>query len=258
MVPSLHSGLKWHIPNPPTNSHRMIEVYACLGVIGTADDTSTYSMWLDPQLVEEKAYDINHLEALNFIIALYISFRDSDHGSHIHVLCDNQAAVHVLTTGRGHEPRLIYAAHSAWMLQAMQRVKVSFHHVSGIDNHLAEALSCVPISNTHKAIAMKTCTDRNLRHVQPCLYGYQQHDFSHLLTPDVQCAPGSSGCMATESEGTRNMGQLPGTPMARNTVRGTKCPNWHPHQGAGWRTLQPNNAHLQWPTQCPTYRCSSS
>ena len=168
-------------------------------------------MWLDPQMVEENVYDINHLEALNVVVALPTFICDSDHGGHIHVLCDDQAAMHFLTTGRGHDPRLISAAHSAWMLQAMRQVKVSIHPVPGIENHFTDALCRAPISNSHKAIAKKACTDRNLSYVQPCLYVYQQHDFSHLQTPDIQCATCSSGRTATRSKAIKIMGQLPGS-----------------------------------------------
>ena len=207
--PQFASGWNGVALIPPTHPHRVIEVDACMGGIGGADDTRAYAMRL-PQQHHAHKHSINHLEALNVIIALHTFIRDDDEGGHVRVMCDNQAAVHVLTSGRGQDPCLINAARAAWMLQAVRQVKVSFGHIAGTENKLADALSRAHISNAHQNIATEMCIQRHLKPINPCLLAYRQHDYdcAHRSTQDETQA-GSHTATGT-SPGPGHMGQLQG------------------------------------------------
>ena len=193
---------------PPNQPHRTIEVDACMGGIGGADTTRAYSMRLQPQKDGPNKQSINHLEALNVIIALHTFILDQDQGGHIRVMCDNQAAVQVLTTGRGHDRCLINAARSAWMLQAVRQVKVSFGHIAGTDNTLADALSRAHISDAHQKAAVEMCVARRLEPIKPCLFAYKQYDPALSHRSQAREAKDRSAGTTAAGTGPRHMGKL--------------------------------------------------
>ena len=89
----------WNGVSIPTIPHRTIEVDARMGGIGGADNTTAYSHQLQGTISDDPDTNINHLEALNAIVALFSMMATARR-----VMCDNQAAVHVLTTVRTHYP----------------------------------------------------------------------------------------------------------------------------------------------------------
>ena len=82
----------------PRELNLCVQVGACLSSIGGSDGTRAYSGRLTA--VEEEAFNITELEALNVIIALHTFLTDENRGSHVLAKCDNLAAVQALKWGR--------------------------------------------------------------------------------------------------------------------------------------------------------------
>ena len=57
------------------------------------------------------------------------------------VKCDNQAVVYVLTTGRTKDAFLAACARNIWLVSAQNDVELSYRHVMGRDNGVADLLS---------------------------------------------------------------------------------------------------------------------
>ena len=211
---------------PPIEPHRTMEVDACMGGIGGADDTRAYSHRLVINNDRAHQYSINHLEALNIVVALHTFVTEQDKGGHIRVMCDNLAAVQVLTSGRGQDPCLMEAARAAWMLQAVMQVKVSFNHIPGASNVLADALSRAHISPAHANKAITLCVDKKLTPVEPCMLAYSQYQCPSYFRYTASETEGGGRAATDPGQGAGHMGKLQGggppIPAALRSVRGAR------------------------------------
>ena len=59
----------------------------------------------------------------------------------VKLYCDNQAVVHVLSTGNTRDAVLGACARNIWFLMAMYNVSIDFTHISGVQNSVADLLS---------------------------------------------------------------------------------------------------------------------
>jgi hypothetical protein len=85
-------------------------------------------------------YSIAHWEAINVLVALRI-FSPFLHAHNVTVWCDNTVAVSILSSGRGTDPILQSIARNIWLFQASVDCNLSFAHVKGKLNNIADLLS---------------------------------------------------------------------------------------------------------------------
>ena len=114
-----------------------LELDACLTGLG--------ARWADfvYQLPVPKNYQnmgIVHMEMVNIVVALKV-FGPMWAGKRILVKCDNEAVVHVLSAGRTKDPFLGACARNVWYLAAQHDIEVSYTHVLGKNNQIADLLS---------------------------------------------------------------------------------------------------------------------
>ena len=153
---------------PPAVPTRTILVDACLSGIGATDGQWAYGQELTPH--HDGARNIRELEMANVIVALHTFITEHDRGTHVLVRCDDEAAVSVLKTGRAENPVLQECARAAWMIQAHMGVCVSYDHIPGRDNDVADALSRAHISIRHGQQADSLVTAYGLRPIMPCMF----------------------------------------------------------------------------------------
>lgn len=162
---------------PAPRPDRVIVVDACLGGVGGADERHAYRAALPRLVYDRPDMHINRLEALNVVVAVHTLGRPSDKGAHIRILCDNQAAVSILSTGKGHDRTILGYARALWMYQAKFSVKLTFEHLPGVDNKLADALSRAHISSYHRQEADRLVKSNRLTYIEPCMYAFSPDDF---------------------------------------------------------------------------------
>ena len=117
----------------------------------------------------------------NVIVAFHTFLSNADRGSHVRVRCDNQATVSILTTGRAQNEVLQDCARAAWMVQAILGVNISYDHIQGRDNDVADALSRAHLSQKHVIEAQNCIAHYTLQPVEPCLF-YLCNSEIHLLS----------------------------------------------------------------------------
>ena len=163
-------GRSWNgIAMIPSSDHKKsILVDACLTGIGGADDQRVYAACVAKG--GTRASNITHLEAVNIVVAMHTLLTPADKGAHIVIHYDNSAAASVLQTGRGRDPFLMECARAAWMAQAILQIKVTYKHIAGANNTLADALSRAHVSASHNALAKDIVNRYNLEWCDPCLY----------------------------------------------------------------------------------------
>ena len=118
---------------------KVLLVDACLTGIGATDGKFAYGQQLYDAPQED--ITITELEAINLVVALHTFLGPGDRGAHVRVRCDNNSTVQVLTTGKARNKRLQECARAAWMVQALLDVEVSYDHIPGKDNKVADVLS---------------------------------------------------------------------------------------------------------------------
>ena len=85
-------------------------------------------------------YTIVHLEMINVLVALKL-WAHLWADRRMKLYCDNQAVVHVLSTGNTRDPVLGACARNIWLLTAMYNVSIDFTHIAGVQNSVADLLS---------------------------------------------------------------------------------------------------------------------
>ena len=80
------------------------------------------------------------MEMVNIVVSLKV-FGSMWSGKCILVKCDNEAVVHVLSAGRTRDPFLGACAQNVWFLIAQHDVEMSYVHVLGKNNQVADLLS---------------------------------------------------------------------------------------------------------------------
>lgn len=167
---------------PCTNYTKTIFLDACLSGIGATDGTTAYAHQVAP--VDDGATNIAHLEAVNIPIALHTFISEADRGGHIHVYCDNEAVVSVLTTGKGKDRVLLDCARMCWMAQAMYNFNISYSHIAGSENEVADALSRAHLAqNISKKADLYVVRDK-LNIIKPCTYAFD------VISPHISSRSG--------------------------------------------------------------------
>jgi hypothetical protein len=111
-------------------------VDASLSGIGGVFNSYVYEM----AIFHKPGFCINHWEAINILVALR-TFSKFIQGNHVTIYCDNQTAVHSLTSGRGADPVLHSISRNLWLIQAGSDCLLKFSHIKGKLNVTADILS---------------------------------------------------------------------------------------------------------------------
>lgn len=153
---------------PKAAPNKEIVVDASLTGIGASDGSRAYASQIcdDSQI----ARSISELEAINIGVALHSFVDQSWAGSHIRVLCDNLPSVTIMQTGKGRNKVILEVARAIWMLQAKFNIDISYDHIKGELNTLADALSRAHLSPKAELLANKLIHDNQLEVISPCLY----------------------------------------------------------------------------------------
>ena len=153
---------------PPSTPNREILVDACPTGVGGADQHRIYTGRVCP--LDDPVANITELEAANVVVALHTLLIPEDAGSHVRVWCDNVAAVHALRTGRCKNKVLMESARAVWMVQALLDVQISFEHIPGRLNTLADALSRAHLAPKFYNIVQQYIVKFGLKFTDPCLF----------------------------------------------------------------------------------------
>ena len=180
-------------------------VDACLTGVGATDGQWAYGQQILD--VADERYSITELEAINIVVALHSFINTADRGGHVLVRCDNLAAVQALSSGRARNPILQECARAAWMVQAIMDVEVSFNHIPGIDNDVADALSRAHVGVTHATRASTLVSHYSLSCVVPCLYFMDNDLVSLPCRSGAGSTPGPGGRPSAECKGPRDAGK---------------------------------------------------
>ena len=159
----------------PADPIRSMAMDASMRGIGGADDRVAYSHTLTPQ--QRLNNKILELETLNVLVGIHTMLRPTDVGHHIRIYCDNESAVRALKSGRAHNPTVMRAARSLWMLQAFMNVTLSYVHIPGHHNNLPDALSRQGFSAHSKIVADRMVAQKGLTRVMPCMYVFDNPEY---------------------------------------------------------------------------------
>ena len=245
---------------PATTPTKSILVDACLTGIGGADDKHVYAAQIAPEGTT-RARNIADLEAVNVVVAMHTLLSEADRGGHIVIYCDNSAAVSVLQTGRGRDPFLLECARAAWMAQAIYQVQVTYKHIAGANNTLADALSRAHISRSHRALANDIVNKYNLQWCDPCLHVLNIVTPSFVYRSGVQHTGRESGSEATEDQGTGDLQQQaigrgaipPVLPHVQHPAgKGQTLPYLYVHRGSVGTTNGPTHSAKPYSTRLHT------
>ena len=184
----------------PARPTRTILVDACLSGVGATDGRRAYGQQV--ARVADGDANITELEMANVVIALHTFLSKEDRGAHIRVRCDNQAAVSVLNTGRAQNEVLQDCARAAWMVQALLGVDISYDHIPGRDNDVADALSRAHLSVQHTREADRFVEHYALDIVYPCMY-YMYNTGAKIFS--------RSGAVLAPPQGSVTTGRGPGS-----------------------------------------------
>lgn len=178
VTPEMRADLSWFVnfcsqwngvsiipkPNPDVE----IAVDASLTGIGASDGNKAYALKVcgDHQV----ARNIAELEAVNIAIALHSLIDKSHIGSHVRVLCDNLVSVQIKNTGKGRNPVMLEVARTIWMLQAHLNIAITYEHIPGHQNIVADALSRAHLAPSYAQAASEIVSKYSLNLIKPCLY----------------------------------------------------------------------------------------
>ena len=188
---------------PQVVPSKVILVDACLSGIGGTDGQYAYSAQLTQ--ADDGVINITEMEMVNVVIAIHTLLSQEDRGKHIRIRCDNQAAVSVLQTGKANNPILQDCARAVWMTQALLGVEMSYDHIPGRDNNVADALSRAHLSMGDRDSADRWIAHYALETVRPCLF--------YMLCADPPISSRSGAPLAPpESDITTRHGARTGNP----------------------------------------------
>lgn len=165
--------------------------------IGALDGLKAYGGQISP--VDDPAANITELEATNIVVAVHTFLTERDRGSHITIHSDSLSSVQVFRTGRGRNPILLDCARHLWMAQAILDVTITYQHVKGEDNSIADALSRLHLGTKYRDIVKQYSTTRNVSQLLPVLHVFKCLSPSIYsrrgvrMVPDTSCAK-TAGC----------------------------------------------------------------
>ena len=135
----------------------VIELDACLTGLGGRCDNLVYHLALP---LGYNNLNIVHLEMVNILLAVRL-FGKCWSKTRVLVKCDNEAVVQVLTSGRTRDAFLAACARNVWHRVAECDIDISYIHVLGKNNEVADLLSRWKNTNL--------CWQRLLKYVpNPC------------------------------------------------------------------------------------------
>ena len=184
---------------------RVILVDACLSGIGVTDGQYAYAQQATG--IDSQPLNITELEAINVVVALHTFIGRKDCGSHIRIRCDNQAAVSVFSTGKAHNKVLQECARAAWMVQATFGVDLSYDHIPGKDNDVADALSRAHLSGHMGSLATSLVNHYSLVCIDPCLFFISNPVVSVNSRPSHQASDGPGRVEAGVGKGSGHKGK---------------------------------------------------
>ena len=114
-----------------------IELDACLTGFGGRWGNLVYNVPIRKNYMN---LAITQLETLNILVAVPL-FAAYWHRKTVHIKCDNLAAVQVLTSGKTRDPFLGACARNVWMVAAQWDIDVTYSHIPGCKNDVADLLS---------------------------------------------------------------------------------------------------------------------
>lgn len=152
---------------PPPAPSRHIIVDASGSGIGGTDGALIYGGQVCP--VNDPVASIAELEGANIVVALHTMLSERDRGSHILVSSDSQVAVQIFSLGRGRNRVLLDCARALWMIQSLLDVNITYQHIPGHQNILADALSRVHLDNAYSKVIENHVKSLSLCYVQPRL-----------------------------------------------------------------------------------------
>ena len=115
----------------------VIDLDACLTGLGGRYNNEVYHL---PVVKHFQNLGIVHLKMVNILVAVRIFALDWQHRS-ILVRCDNAAVVQVLNNGKTKDPFLATCAINIWYCMAQHDINLSYSHVLGKNNQVADLLS---------------------------------------------------------------------------------------------------------------------
>ena len=186
------------IPKPHPTA-RTFFVDACGSGVGGTDGQQAYAAQVCP--TSDQISNITHLEATNVVVALHTFISEKDRGSHICIKCDNEAAVQVFSNGKGTDRILTDAARACWMIQAAFDLTISYDHVPGKDNGVADALSRAHLSSTDARKAQNIINNDSLDVIKGCYYVFDVLTPSLLSRSGVRLLSDKSSREATQGKG---------------------------------------------------------
>lgn len=167
---------------PPRDPDKVIVVDASGSGVGGSDGVLAYARQLTD--VSDPVSNITELEWANVVIALHSLLSRNDKGSHIKIMSDSMVAVQVFQSGRGHYPILLDCARHLWMLQAVLEIKITYDHIPGQFNQLADALSRIHIDPMFYSKAVQNLLYHYLIPVVPRLHVLD------VLSPNISSRAG--------------------------------------------------------------------
>lgn len=86
------------------------------------------------------------------------------------MVCDYIATVQIMQSGKGRNKIMLQVARAVWMLQAYLDFDISYEHIKGKENKLADALSRAHLTPSMAQYAHDQLQIENIQRVPPCLY----------------------------------------------------------------------------------------
>ena len=200
-------GLDWNgvAVIPPSAPDRVILVDTCMSGVGATDGKFAYGQQIAH--TDQNPFNITWLEAMNVVLTVHTFVTHRDRGAHIRVRCDNEAAVQVFKSGKARNHILQECARAVWMVKAVMDIHLSFDHIPGKDNDVADALSRAHLSTDMLRTAKGWAQYYSLTMVSPCLFFMSTHVLVSSSRPSAASPDGQGSGKAGYSARSSDPGQ---------------------------------------------------
>lgn len=173
---------------------RCIFVDALGSGVGGTDGSTVYGSQVAP--IHDPVANISEIEAANVVIALQTMLSEDDRGAHILIKSDSMCAVQVFTSGHGRNRVLLDCARSIWMIQSVLDINISYQHVPGNNNLIADALSRLHLDRRFAEIVTEGGAPSTVVYVEPNLDIFTTLSDPILSRSRLRISPGG-GAMET-------------------------------------------------------------